>query len=38
MAEVVLHGWHHSLYTQAARVVLAEKGVDYGFSRPCPDA
>lgn len=24
---VALHGWRHSLYTQAARVVLAEKGV-----------
>lgn len=26
---VTLHGWRHSLYTQAAKVALTEKGVDF---------
>jgi glutathione S-transferase len=35
---VTLHGWRHSLYTQAARVVLAEKGVDCAFVEVDPFA
>lgn len=33
---VTLHGWRHSLYTQAARVVLAEKGVAYALAELDP--
>lgn len=34
--EVILHGWRHSLYTQAARVALAEKGVGHLFAELDP--
>lgn len=35
-SEVILHGWRHSLYTQAARVALAEKGVGHLFAELDP--
>jgi glutathione S-transferase len=41
---LTLHGWHFSIYTRIARLVLAEKGLSAGFvdvdpfAEPAPDA